>query len=77
MFVRPRLTVAPDHNAAPSPKLSLAEEVGELRKLAEDRRVASLALFRNSTKHIPPRKEPTSRRADASVLLPDIVASIT
>ena len=62
MSIRPRLTVAPDHNATPSPKLSLAEEVGELRKLARDRRVASLALFRNSTKHpasqrtnVPPR----------------------
>jgi hypothetical protein len=50
MFVRPRLTVAPDQNAAPSPRLSLAEEVRELRKLAEDRRAASLSLFRNATK---------------------------
>jgi hypothetical protein len=62
MSIRPRLTVAPDQNATPSLKLSLAEEVGELRKLASDRRTASLALFRNSTKHpalqrinVPPR----------------------
>jgi hypothetical protein len=62
MSVRPRLTVAPDLNATRSPKLSLAEEVGELRKLASDRRAASLTLFRNSTKHptlqrtkVPPR----------------------
>lgn len=48
MSVRPRLTVAPDHNATSS----LAEEVRELRKLAKDRRVASLALFRDSAKHL-------------------------
>ena len=47
MSIRPRLTVAPDHNATPS----LAEEVRELRKLAKDRRTASLGLFRNSTRH--------------------------
>jgi hypothetical protein len=62
MSIRLRLTVAPHHNATPSPKPSLAEEVRELHKLAKDRRAASLALFRNSTKHpalprtnVPPR----------------------
>ena len=51
MSIRPRLTVAPDQNATPSLGLSLAEELRELRKLAMDRRAASLALFRNRTKH--------------------------
>jgi len=51
MSIRPRLTVAPHHNAPPSPKFFLAEEVRELHKLAKDRRAASLALFRNSTEH--------------------------
>lgn len=48
MSIRPCLTVVPDHNARPS----LAEEVRELRKLAKDRRAASLVLFRDSTKHL-------------------------
>ena len=61
MSIRPRLAVARDHVATPFPKLSLSEEVRELRKLAKDRRAASLALFR--TKHpasprsnVPPRR---------------------
>jgi hypothetical protein len=51
MPIRPHLKVAPEHNATPYFRPSLAEEVCELRKLAKDRRTASLALFRNSTKH--------------------------
>jgi hypothetical protein len=47
MSIHSRITVAPDHDATPSLKPSLAEEVRDLRKLAKDRRVASLVLFRN------------------------------
>jgi hypothetical protein len=65
MSIRPRLTVAPEHNATPS----LAEEVRELRKLAKDRRVASLALFRDSTKHLasPVADVPRRRREPVAV----------
>jgi hypothetical protein len=51
MSIRPHLTIVPDQNATPSLKLALAEEVRELRKLAMDRRAASLVLFRNSSRH--------------------------
>lgn len=47
MSVRSRLFVVLDQNATPS----LAEEVRELRKLAKDRRAASLVLFRNNTRN--------------------------
>jgi hypothetical protein len=60
MFICPRLTVGPHHNAFAEP--SLAEELRELRKLAKDRRAASFALFRNSARrpalpriNVPPR----------------------
>ena len=46
MSLRPNLTIIPGRNTT----ISLAEEVRELRKLAKDRRAASLALFRNGTK---------------------------
>jgi hypothetical protein len=45
-------TVAPDNIAAAPLERSLAEEVRELRKLAMDCRAASLALFRDSAKHL-------------------------
>jgi hypothetical protein len=51
MPLRSHPKVAPEHNATPYFRASLAEELRELRKLAKDRRTASLALFRNSTKH--------------------------
>ena len=47
MSIRSRQSVPHDHNAA----LALAEEVSGLRKLAKDRRAASLVLFRNNSKH--------------------------
>jgi len=46
MSVHPNLRVIPGRNTT----ISLAEEVRELRKLAKDRRAASLALFRNGTR---------------------------
>ena len=46
MSLRPNLTIIPGRNTT----ISLAEEVRELRKLAKNRRAASLALFRNGTK---------------------------
>ena len=51
---------AHDHNAA----RSLAEEVRGLRKLAKDRRAASLVLFRNNSKHpaLPGISVPRRRR---------------
>jgi hypothetical protein len=67
MSMRPRLTVA--HSATPSPRLSLVEEVRELYALAKNRRVASLALFRNSTKHPALRRtnvSPRGRERDAA-----------
>jgi hypothetical protein len=54
MSIRPRPTGALHYNAAPS----LAEEVRGLRKLAKDRRAASLVLFRTNA------KRPTLPRID-------------
>jgi hypothetical protein len=51
MSIHPRLTDATDHNATPFARSTLAEEVRELSNLSKDRRAASLALFRNSSKH--------------------------
>jgi hypothetical protein len=59
MSVRPQLRVVPDRYTT----ASLAEELRELRKLAKDRRVASLALFRNGKRPPSPRppKSPRDR----------------
>ncbi len=51
MSIRPHLSVVPGQNATSSVKLVLAAEVRELRKLAMNRRAASLVLFRDSGRY--------------------------
>ena len=65
MSIRSRLSVALDHNAAPS----LAEEVRGLRKLAKARRAASFVLFRDGRKHLtsPITDIPRRRREPVAV----------
>jgi hypothetical protein len=62
MSVRPQLTVVPDRNTM----AALAEELRELRKLAKDRRVASLVLFRNG--RCPLATRPTKSPRDRTPL---------